>query len=470
MYTLDKKWKEFVFAASSFGPNILMVLLMAYFTDAVYPIGLTADKANWSITGYTLIYAPIFGLIWSLGRAFDGIIDIPLASLTDNMRTKWGRRRPPIAVALLPMIVTYILAWIPLEYKSDSVINTVWMVGMLIIFYAAYTMCLVAFYGSISHVCGSEEQRARVSGYKSFFDTIGFVFVYALLPIFISKGINIRTISLISAPLMLTMTIPLFMIKEGEKYGEDIEKSKSEKLPMVKSFLMCCKNKSFLWWVLTYACAFFGLQMFLSAQNTLISGVMNLSAGYAAILNACAFAPVPLMLLLMYRFIKKRGIRFTYRLSLILFSIAILNFNLGSEYLWPNNELIRVIIGCIGSILGSFSIGTFFAVPCMIPSQIAAVEKKLTGKDHTSMYFAAQSLFVAVIGAVSTGIVYEYLKGFTAPKVIAGLEIAGQTWKTGVSFVPIVVTIFCLIGFFICGKMPAHYTEEVVKKSLNEIK
>jgi len=32
------------------------------------------------------------------------------------------------------------------------------------------------------------------------------------------------------------------------------------------------------------------------------------------------------------------------------------------------------------------------------------------------------------------------------------------------------VTIFCLLGFLICGKMPAHYTEEVVKKSLDKIK
>jgi len=471
LHTLDKKWKELVFAASSFGPNVLMVLLMAYFTDAIYPIGLNADKMNWSITGYTLVYAPIFGLVWALGRVFDGIIDIPLASVSDNMRTRWGRRRPPIAVAMIPMILSYPLAWIPLEYRADSVANTFWMVGMLLIFYASYTMCLVSFNGSISKICVDEEQRSRVAGCKSFFDTIGFVIVYALLPIFIKNGINIRTLALWGTPLILTMVIPFFMIKEGVKYGEKLEDiKKAEKVPMLRSFLMCCKNREFLWWTLAYVCAFFGLQMFLSAQNTLISGVMNLGAGYAAILNTCAFAPVPFMLIIMYRLIKKRGVRFTYRLSLVLFAIAILNFNLGGEYLWPNSVPARLIIGCFGSVLGSFSIGTFFAMPMIIPSQISAMEIKLTGKDHTSMYFATQSLCVAIAGAVSTGIVYEYLKGFTLPKVIDAVAVAGETWKTGVSLVPVVVTAFCLIGFLCCGKMPDHYTEEVVKKSLERIR
>jgi hypothetical protein len=32
--SLDKKWKEFLFSFSGFGPNFLMVLMGAYYTDA----------------------------------------------------------------------------------------------------------------------------------------------------------------------------------------------------------------------------------------------------------------------------------------------------------------------------------------------------------------------------------------------------------------------------------------------------
>ena len=60
--------------------------------------------------------------------------------------------------------------------------------------------------------------------------------------------------------------------------------------------------------------AIFGLQMFLAAQNTLISGVMKLGPGIAAILNTCAFAPVPFMLFIYYKMLRKKGVRFSYDL------------------------------------------------------------------------------------------------------------------------------------------------------------
>lgn len=64
MASLDKKWKEFLYAASGFGPNLLMVLLGAYFTDAVNPAGLTANIDTWSLSGYCLIMPSIFGVLW----------------------------------------------------------------------------------------------------------------------------------------------------------------------------------------------------------------------------------------------------------------------------------------------------------------------------------------------------------------------------------------------------------------------
>jgi len=206
--------------------------------------------------------------------------------------------------------------------------------------------------------------------------------------------------------------------------------------------------------------------MFLSSQNALISGVMNLGAGWAAVLNTCAFAPVPIMLFLFYKLFKKKGIRFAYQLCLLLFAVAILSFNIGSEYFFPHSIMPRIIIGCVGGMFGSFAIGAFFAMPYIVPSQISAMEIKLTGKDHTAMYFATQALTTSIVGAVATGLVYEYVKGFQLPKVIEGVEIAGEFWRSGVSLVPLIVSVMCIAGALICFKMPKHYTEEVIKYNI----
>ncbi len=464
--SLDRKWKEFLYGSCFFGPNLLFILLGAYFTDALNPAGLTANIENWSLSGYCLIMPSIFGLMWMLAKVFDGLVDIPLASLTDNLRTRWGRRRPVLLMALIPLAVSYILAWMPLEWRENSLANTLWVGGMLLIFFTCYTLCVITFHGSLSSVCKDDEQRMRVGSYKSFWETIGYCITYALIPVFISKGINIRALVICASPILLTMLIPIFLIKEGEKYGEGRDYLPDARMPLKTSLGLTLRNRHFLRWLIPNSCAFFGLQMFLSAQNTLISGVMNIDAGLGAILNTCAFAPVPLMLFLYYRLIKKKGIRFSYQLCLLCFSVAILNFCVGSEFFFPHSITTRMIIGCVGSFIGSFAIGAFFCTPYIIPSQIAAMEIKLTGKDHTGMYYAIQSLCAAVVAAVSTGLVYEYVKNIQAPKIIDGVEVAGETWKVGVSLVPVIVSVVCILGFFACFKMPKRYTEEVVRESL----
>ena len=37
MQALNKKWKELLFAFSGFGPNLLMILMGSYYSDALNP-------------------------------------------------------------------------------------------------------------------------------------------------------------------------------------------------------------------------------------------------------------------------------------------------------------------------------------------------------------------------------------------------------------------------------------------------
>lgn len=469
MNSLDKKWKEFLYGGCSFGPSLLSVILGAYLTDALNPSGLSEGIDVWSISGFCLVTPAIFGILWMVAKMFDGLVDIPLAHFTDNLRTRWGRRRPAILIAFLPMTISYILAWMPPRPdEANSIVNTVWTAAMLLIYFTAYTLSQITFYGSLSTVCRDEPQRQRVGAFKSFFDTIGYCIAYALVPVFLNMGINIRDLVLYASPLMLTMMVTMFLIKEGDRYGEGKDFMTEARVPLGTSLKTALKNRVFLSWLLPHCCAFFGLQMFLAGQNTLISGVMSLGPGMAAILNTCAFAPVPLMLFIYYRAIRKKGVRFAYRICLACFAVAILNFCVGSEYLFPNSPTTRIIIGCIGSTIGSFAIGAFFATPYMIPSQIAAMEYKITGKDHTAMYFAVQNLAASAVAAVSTGLVYEYVKNITVPKVIDGVAVPGEEWKVGVSLIPVVVTVMCIVGIFACSKMPRFYDEDAVRASLTQ--
>lgn len=482
--SLNNKWKEFLFGFSGFGPNFLMVLMGAYFTDAVNPAALPENSLQ-AIGTACYILPILFPILFALAKAFDGIIDVPLAHLTDTLSTKWGRRRPAIAVCLIPMTVAYAMCWLPIGGADGQLLNTIWIFVWALVFFATYTMSLIAYYGSYSTTCINEAQRVRVSSYKSFFDTISYCVVYALVPLLLQAfNLHVDDFAFLCLPMMATMVIPLFLIKEGAKYGyPENEGMQEEKITFKESLRLTFGNKTFLRWLLVNCCTFFGLQMFLVAMNAMILGGMNFNGAEMALVNTCAFAPVPVMLYLFTKVKAKKGIRFTYQTCLIAFAVAILSFFFASTFvLGENNKILQYIIACAGGVLGSWAIGSFFMMPYLITAQISSVEEKLTKKNHSAMYFAANALVTSIIGAISSSLVYENIKMLFISKDASGIVwaeneaaaatlfgVAGESvFNLGTLIVPFIVAIVCIIGAVLAFKMPRDYTPKQVAAELKQ--
>ena len=492
--SLNKKWKEFLFAFSGFGPNFLMILMGSYYSDALNPSSLEMGEQFQAIMpGVCYILPALFPILFAIGKIFDGLIDIPFAHITDTMSTRWGRRRPAIAVCFLPMLISYVLCWIPVGGPEAKLLNTIWVTVFSIIFFASYTMCLIAFYGSFSVVCSDEPQRLRVSGYKSFFDTVTYCLVYALVPVILSGAkMQIDKLVFICMPIMFTMIIPLFLIKEGKKYGyPENEGMSEEKLTIGESLSLTFKNRIFRRWLYVNCCTFFGLQMFLSSMNGLIIGGMGMNGLQMAILNTCAFGPVPVMLYLFNKAKGRYGLRPTYQSCLLLFALAILSFFFGSRFvLGEGNMTAKMIIGVIGGLCGSWSIGAFFMMPYLAPSQISSVEERLTGKNHSAMYFAGNAVTTSIVGAISGNLVYEYVKNIFIAKgrglvwaesegalsasevaytklfgvVGSEAEVAASVFNFGNLMVPFIVVASCVVGFFLAYKLPMNFTPSILAK------
>ncbi|MBE6673617.1 MAG: hypothetical protein E7596_00760 [Ruminococcaceae bacterium] len=517
--SLDKKWKEFIFAASGFGPNFLMVMMGAYFTDAINPAALGAGSDYQAFaTGACYILPAVFPILYAISKAFDGIIDIPFAHITDTLSTKWGRRRPAILVCLIPMALSYAMCWLPIGGVDNQTLNTVWIIVWSLIFFATYTMGMIAFYGSLSTTCADEPQRLRVSGYKAFFDTISYCIVYALVPVILSGArIHIDKFAFIALPLMFTLAIPLFIIKEGEKYGyPENDGLISEKISIKESIYLTFKNKLFLRWLVVNCCTYFGLQMFLVSMNSLILGGMGMSGTEMAILNTCAFAPVPIMLYLFNKLKAKKGIRFAYQTCLAAFAFAILSFFFGSTFVVGiDNKMLQYILGCGGGVVGSWAIGSFFMMPYHITAQISSVEEKLTHKNHSAMYFAANAVCTSIVSAISGSLIYELIKNLfisketgkiiwatsetvringvefiTKPIESAAIELGmidyGKimllteearealikelpVYNFGLILVPFIVAACCILGLFLAFKMPRDFTADLVAKELKTL-
>lgn len=422
MKKLTTKKQLLIYALAGFGINMLNLIIGTYLTDALMTKGFSKDIEYWTYLNITLVSAGVWSVLVTIAKIIDGVIDIPLAGVTDNFKSKFGRRRPFILIGMIGVITFYLLFLLPLSKEENSILNTFWFFIILALFFVTYTLTMVTYYATFSEITKDEDDKVTLSNYKSVFDVIYFVLGYALIPIFISLKLNIRIVALIFLPLALTMLIPLFMIKEKSTINLDKEEVKKEEdafmqVGMIESIKIVFKNKTFVKWMLVFMTLQFGLQMFMTGENVFFSGALGFEGYKITTVTAFVFLPVPLTLIIYHKISRKFGFKtgYIYSLSMFIAAMVIMTicyfisdihlFNIGSF-----DITLKFILACFGGLVASFGVGTFFSVGYSVPATLAAMDYKKTKVQHGAMYFAVQGLASGLAGAISTGLVWINLR------------------------------------------------------------
>ncbi len=404
MKKLTKRWQIILYGCSGIGINMLNIIVGSYLCSALLIGGFAPEDIGlWTYIDQDLVIAGLWAALAASMKIFDGIIDIPFSAFTDNLRTRWGRRRPSILLGYIPTLIAFVLFLFPID-QGPTVANTFWFVALLGIFYGAYTLTMLTYYATFAEIVDNEKDRLLLANTKSICDVVYFSVSFALVPVFVNMGMNIRIVALCFLPLAATMLIPLFMIKEpSTKDGiVDDNGQKRERVGFIKSFAFSVKNGKFMYWLCILAAMNVGLQLFLTGINEFFSTTgINMT-----VVMASAFAPIPLTLMLYNHIIRKKGFRAAYMTI-----VAIYGFGMGLMYLCRKvtDPWLTIIALCCGIIV-SFSIGAFFSVTYTIPSQLAEEANKKGVACASSMYFAMQGLFEAISAAFAGSIILVFLK------------------------------------------------------------
>ncbi len=426
MKKLNSKWKIILYGCSGMGVNMLNLIMGSYICSALLVGGFSEDDIGiWTFGKENLVIAAVWSVIVLVAKIIDGVIDIPMASFTDNLKTRWGKRRPAILIGMIPMILAYLGMLLPMN-NTATIFNTVMYGLFLCIFYSFYTLTMVTYYATFSEIVDNEKDRLFLSNVKSVCDIFYFILGYALIPVFIGMRINIRIVSLIFLPFVLTMLIPLFMIKGDDNRNENTEKVKS--VSLIKSLVFAFKNKPFIIWMFVYSFMTFGVQLFLGGINEFFS-YHNLSM---PIIMAASFAPVPFTLILYNYLTKKKGFMFSFSYTLIVFAVGML-LMFGCKFI--DNGTIKLVLGLVSGVICSFAVGSLFSVAYSIPAFLASKEEKETGVAHSAMYFAVQGLFSGVFTGLATGVVLVVLKETNTIHLLTIVAAIGCLVAFGLMFI-----------------------------------
>lgn len=401
MRKLKTRGQKMLYALSALGVNMLNLMMGSYLCSAIIASGFAEKvKPFQTFAGTDLVLIPVWAVFGIIAKIVDGVIDVPMASFADNLRSRFGRRRPAIIIGLVPMIVAYLLFLVVPNPGQATLLNTVYLGVVLCLFYTSYTLTMVTYYATYTEIVDTNEDREFISNVKSVCDILYFILGYVGVRAMLN-GMNIRTVALIVLPIVLTMLIPLFMIKEADNRKSSGVNEKS--VGLLTSIGCTMKNRNFVLWMIVYSFMTFGVQLFLSGINEYFAGT-----GMSMILVMVgSFAPVPLALVIYRRIYGRYGFGTAFRYALITFSVGMLSL-FGVSFIPAGGA--RTVLSVSAGILCSLAIGALFSVAYSVPSQLAADEEKKTGIANSAMYFAVQGLFSGVATAIGSYVVLNALK------------------------------------------------------------
>jgi len=214
----------------------------------------------------------ILGLILMVYRAWDALADPFMGTLSDNTRTRWGRRRPYIFIGAILCALMIPLLWNPPEFVQnwqptlpfvgqDHEISglVIYITGIGLILFTCFTVWAMPYYSLMLEMTPSYDERTRIAGFRSGFTQLGifagsWVLALASSNFFLSeqtgepdvtKGIGVVSFGIAGLVLILGV-LPAIFMKE-RYYKKETVKQKS--IPLMKGIRDTMNIKPF--WMLS---------------------------------------------------------------------------------------------------------------------------------------------------------------------------------------------------------------------------
>lgn len=116
----------------------------------------------------------LVGLLGALPRLSDALTDPLMGYISDNTRSRWGRRRPYIFVGAIAAGIIYALLWQLPGEKSESFYFWYFLIGSLF-FYLAYTMFATPWVALGYELTPDFHERTRLMGVQNFIGQLAYV-------------------------------------------------------------------------------------------------------------------------------------------------------------------------------------------------------------------------------------------------------------------------------------------------------
>lgn len=298
------------------------------------------------------------GLAMGIPRLLDALTDPLIGNISDNTRSRWGRRRPYIFLGALMAGILLAVLFNPIKGLSlDGLFWWLLIVGSL--FYVAYAVFVIPYSAMGLEITSDYNERTRVLAWRPYMGLLvglGVPWLYKLCFVLgDTEAEGARAVAVIMGVLAIGLGIlPLFI-------QENLPQTTSPHMPLLHALKITFSNSSFLLLSASTLCILLGI--FLSAPLGLYVSIYHVFGGnkeMASMLGgwsgtasmAAGLAGLPLATCLAKRLGKRHA-------TLTLLLLGLLSIPLVWWMFTPENPWLQIVPGFIFALAinGSFLIG-----------------------------------------------------------------------------------------------------------------
>jgi len=405
-----------------------MTRVLPFSSKLGFGVGQTAEGITLAVFGtFTLFYfnqilqvsGVLTGLALGIALLFDAITDPLAGSISDRLKTRWGRRHPLIALSAVPLALCVIALFNPPAGMSEM-----FYFGWLVVFAVLARLFLTLYH--IPHLALGAEMaqdyvdRSRVFAYSQLFGTLGAsAFAFLMLTFFFPTsaesphGMLNRegyTPFALSAAAGIVVSIGLFMWGTFKEIPHlpvarfAVEERLSLRR-LIGEIMTAFSNRSFFMLFAGLFCAVIMLGIEGTFMVYMYVHFWELQTESMRWMGPTAIAALPFSIALAPLLTRRYDKR---RILILLSSIIILNTNvmiclrLFTDVLPPNGtpELLTLLLTFvfIGGLAGPavlVTLNSMFA-------DVADEQELLTGERHEGIIFSARSFAFKAAGALAS--------------------------------------------------------------------
>ncbi|MBQ7653049.1 MAG: MFS transporter [Clostridia bacterium] len=382
------------------------------------------------MTDTLMIVAAAASTIMMLAKIWDAVTDPLMGFISDNTRSRFGRRKPYMFMGGIAIFIALTLLFAPLH--TMGITSQGGMFAWMLVFYLFYSTCTtlsqVPYTSMASDISHSYHERNNANTVKLVFTSVASGLGY-LVPLLLLNALQekhsitpvkfwLLTAVIFGALFGGGLIICAIFVKERVHPAPHEKKQKFSLKKFVEGYIKPYKNKSYTWHIGMYVAAFTCMDMLSALATYYASHVWRgsiLDLGFMQMKFSSLFiiAPMAVAAVLAFPLVRimmdKKGKGFAFRMGLPFYIIGGILFAVLDPRWCP-----AWVVPLVAFIMG-FGFGGAQMIPWMnFPDTLDVAELKLgehpTGTYSGMMTFARKlsgALGVGVIGWILTGIGYD---------------------------------------------------------------